>query len=185
MMELKSIESRDFVLGIPGFNYSDLFDAARLKDLADAFYAEVADKEPILHDALSKYIATHGRGIERRVESKILTDAAPYLSNFVARLFGIKEAMAEVESAVLVQNPVWQYKFFVQRRATKAFKADAVGQFNEAELWEAVLELRNNAFDQTMVRDEELSIATMTALLVKAEEALTKETELDRKQNER
>ncbi|HRA39098.1 MAG TPA: FAD-dependent oxidoreductase [Pyrinomonadaceae bacterium] len=179
MMELKSIESRDFVLGIPGFNYSDLFDAARLKDLADAFYAEVADKEPILHDALSKYIATHGRGIERRVESKILTDAAPYLSNFVARLFGIKEAMAEVESAVLVQNPVWQYKFFVQRRATKAFKADAVGQFNEAELWEAVLELRNNAFDQTMVRDEELSIATMTALLVKAEEALTKETELD------
>lgn len=179
MTDNNSIGSRDFALGVPGFNYSDLFDAARLKDLAEAFYSEVADKEPVLHDALTKYISNRGQGFERRVVSKILTDSAPYLSDFVARLFGIGDVRTAVESDVLVQNPVWQYKFFVQRRATKTFKADAIGQFNENELWEAVRELRNSAFDQTIVHDEELSIATMTALLVKAEEDLTKGVDLD------
>lgn len=179
MTDINSIGSRDFALGVPGFNFSDLFDAARLKDLADAFYGEVAEKEPVLHEALTKYISARGKGIERRAESKILTDSAPFLSDFIARLFGIADVRASVESDVLIQNPVWQYKFFVQRRATKTFKADAIGRFNENELWEAVLELRNKAFDQTIVRDEELSIATMTALLVKAEEDLSKEIELD------
>ena len=179
MTDNNSIGSRDFALGVPGFNYSDLFDAGRLKDLAEAFYSEVADKEPVLHDALTKYISNRGRGFERRVVSKILTDSAPYLSDFVARLFGIGDVRTAVESDVLVQNPVWQYKFFVQRRATKTFKADAIGRFNENELWEAVRELRNSAFDQTIVHDEELSIATMTALLVKAEEDLTKGVDLD------
>ena len=179
MTDNNSIGSRDFALGVPGFNYSDLFDAGRLKDLAEAFYSEVADKEPVLHDALTKYISNRGRGFERRVVSKILTDSAPYLSDFVARLFGIGDVRTAVESDVLVQNPVWQYKFFVQRRATKTFKADAIGRFNENELWEAVRELRNSAFDQTIVHDEELSIATMTALLVKAEDDLTKGVDLD------
>jgi len=179
MTDNNSIGSRDFALGVPGFNYSDLFDAARLKDLADAFYAEVAEKEPVLHEALTKYITTRGEGIERRAESTILTDSAPYLSDFIARLFGISDVRTSVEKAVLIQNPIWQYKFFVQRRATKTFKADAISQFNENELWEAVRELRNCAFDQTLVHDEELSIATMTALLVRAEEDLTKEIELD------
>ncbi len=179
MTDNNSIGSRDFALGVPGFNYSDLFDAGRLKDLAEAFYSEVADKEPVLHDALTKYISNRGQGFERRVVSKILTDSAQYLSDFVARLFGIGDVRSAVESDVLVQNPVWQYKFFVQRRATKTFKADAVGRFNENELWEAVCELRNSAFDQTIVHDEELSIATMTALLVKAEDDLTKGVDLD------
>ena len=50
----KLVSGHDFNLGIPGFRYSDLFDTARLADLADAFYAEVAEKEPVLHDALKK-----------------------------------------------------------------------------------------------------------------------------------
>ena len=179
MTDNNSIGSRDFALGVPGFNYSDLFDAARLKDLAEAFYSEVADKEPVLHDALTKYIANRGHGFERRAVSKILTDSAPYLSDFVARLFGIGDVRAAVESDVRIQNPVWQYKFFVQRRATKTFKADAIGRFNESELWEAVCELRNSSFDQTLVYDEELSIATMTSILVKAEEELTKGVDPD------
>ena len=56
----------DLELGIHGFRYSDLFDAVRLKDLADKFYSEVAEKEPVLGDALTKYIATSGVGNERK-----------------------------------------------------------------------------------------------------------------------
>ncbi len=165
----------DFELGIEGFCFADLFDAGRLKDLADKFYSEVEKHEPLLHDALTKYIAARGEGFERRVESKILTDAAPFLSDFIARLFKITSESKELEHDITVQNPVWKYKFFVQRRAIKKFKAEDAPNLNEAELWRAVTELRNTGFDETLVRDEELSIAEMTCRLLDAEEALGKD----------
>ena len=75
----------DFDLGIVGFKYSDLYDAQKLKEIAEKFYDDVKDKNPILYEALTKYIENRGAGYEKKVESKILTDAAPYLSDFIAR----------------------------------------------------------------------------------------------------
>lgn len=165
----------DLELGISGFRYSDLFDAAKLKELAERFYAEVDEKEPVLGDALKKYIAAHGAGFERRVESKILTDAAPFLSDFIARLFKITNERSELERTILEQDPVWAYKFFVQRRAIKKFKSLAdLASFKEVELDEAVRELRTKIFADTLVFDEELGIATIAKALTEAEDALSK-----------
>ena len=168
----------DLELGIEGFKFSDLFDAVRLRDLAETFYAGIAKHDPILHSALTKYISSLGVGYERKVESKILTDSAPYLSDFIAHLFGIDSANERLERDILVQNPVWKLKFFVQRRAIKKYKADQLVELNEGELWIALAELRNAAFDETLVRDEELSIAEMTCRLLDAEEALGKDDEI-------
>ncbi len=169
-----SDETNNMELGIEGFRYSDLFDAVKLHDLADRFYADVEKTEPLLHNALTKYIASRGEGFERRVESKILTDAAPYLSDFIARLFHITAEGRDLESSIKVQNPVWKYKFFVQRRAVKKFKPEQLAELNEGKLWLALTQLRNTAFDETLVRDEELSIAEMTCRLTDAEEELAK-----------
>ena len=168
----------DIKLGIDGFTYSDLYDAARLRELAETFYKEVEQAEPVLHTALTKYIAVRGEGYEPKVESKILTDAAPFLSDFIARLFNISAERAEIEREILIQNPIWQYKFFVQRRAIKKYKAEQIAEMNESELWQAITDLRNNGFDDTLVRDEELAVSMITADLIAAEEALTKETEI-------
>src|SRR5688572_13522060 len=97
------LTGNDFDLGIPGFRYSDLFDATKLAELAEAFYGEIAEKEPVLHDALRKYVAGAGAGLEKRVVSKILTDAAPFLSDFVARLFGVTGERAELQDEILRQ----------------------------------------------------------------------------------
>jgi NADPH-dependent glutamate synthase beta subunit-like oxidoreductase/NAD(P)H-flavin reductase len=169
--------SCDLALGVAGFHYSDLFDAVKLKELADVFYAEVTEAEPVLGSALSKYIAAEGRGYERKAESKILTDAAPFLSAFIARMFGIDAERAYLEKEILQQNPIWKFKFFVQRRAVKKFKADEIEKLNENELWMAVTELRNAGFDETLVFDEELSISTMTSRLLDAEEIFSKDGE--------
>src|SRR5829696_2477107 len=91
----------DFNLGIPGFRYSDLFDTDSLAELASAFYAEVAEKEPVLHEALAKYIANAGEGFEKRAASKILTDSAPFLSDFIARMFWITGEREELEREIL------------------------------------------------------------------------------------
>src|SRR5947209_4535819 len=86
-----SPQDANFALGIDGFTFADLFDAVRLKDLAERFYADVADREPVLSAALNKYIAARGENYDRKVESKILTDAAPFLSDFIARLFNVSD----------------------------------------------------------------------------------------------
>lgn len=171
------VPENNFELGIPGFCFADLFNAYKLKELADVFYADVVEKEPVIGDALQKYIVSRGQGYERKIESKVLTDAAPFLSEFISRLFKIGPERADLSHDITVQNPVWRYKFFVQRRAVKKFKPEQLADLNEAELWLAVTELRNTAFDETLVHDEELSISEITCRLLDAEEFLKKEHE--------
>jgi len=167
----------DFDLGIEGFKYSDLYDAAKLGEIAEKFYGELEVNEPILHQALTGYIDARGRNYEKKVESKILTDAAPHLSAFVARMFNVVSERAELLRLVNEQDPIWTYKFFVQRRAVKKFKAEDLAEFNEAELAAALNELKFAAFDEVLIHDEELSVATLTTKILAAEEALTKNLE--------
>lgn len=165
----------DIELGIAGFRYADLYNAAKLKELAEIFYAEVEEKEPVVGAALKKYIAAHGLGYEKLAESKILTDSAPFLSDFIARLFGISEEREELQNAVIKQDPIWKYRFFTQRRAAKKYKPDELAALDRAMLSRAVSDLRNSIFDETIVHnDEELAVAEITSRLLDAEEVLTK-----------
>ena len=164
----------DFELGISGFNYSDLFDALKLKELAERFYAEIRETDADLGDALAGYIDARGENFEPRAESKILTDAAPYLSDFIARLFKITDSRENLQRQILEVDPLWKYKFFVQRRAIRSFKQESVKELNENKLTEAVNQLVNHAFSDSLVYDRELQIASVTAKLLDAEEQLTK-----------
>jgi NADPH-dependent glutamate synthase beta subunit-like oxidoreductase/NAD(P)H-flavin reductase len=167
----------DFDLGVVGFKYSDLFDAVKLRELAEKFYDELKTENALLHDALTKYIEARGEGFEKRVESNILTDSAPYLSRFIGKMFGITHERNQLEREITEQDPLWKYKFFVQRRAVKKYTAERVGELNEAELTEALREFKFASFDETLVYDEELAVAFVVARLVEAEEALTKNQE--------
>lgn len=168
----------DFKLGIEGFNYSDLYNPFKLKDLAEAFYDDLKTQNSELGEVLTDYIKAKGAGYEKKTESKILTDSAPYLSIFIARLFNIERDRSELLAEIVEQYPIWKYKFFVQRRAIKKFTAETVNDLNYNELTWAVKELRNTGFDDTLRFDEELAVSTMTAKLVELEELLTKNQEL-------
>ncbi|MEP6901259.1 MAG: pyridine nucleotide-disulfide oxidoreductase, partial [Actinomycetota bacterium] len=176
----KELEStnHDFDLGIVGFKYSDLFDAVKLRELAEKFYEELKQENALLHKSLTEYIETGGAAHEKRVESNILTDSAPYLSRFIGKMFGITKERGELEREIQEQSPLWKYKFFVQRRAGKKYPAEKVTELNEAELTEALREFKFAAFDETLVYDEELAIAFVTNKLVEAEESLTKNQEI-------
>ncbi len=173
------LSNNDFDLGIIGFKYSDLYDAKKLEEIAEKFYAEVEELEPVLGDALKKYIALRGNGYEKKVESKILTDAAPFLSDFIARMFGINREREELQKEINQQNPIWKYKFFVQRRAIKKFTAENLVNLNETELTTALREFKYAVFDETLVYDEELAVAFITNKLTDAEEVLTKNLEIN------
>src|SRR4051794_34623476 len=99
----KALIDPDFDLGIAGFRFSDLFDAVKLAELSERFYADLEIREPVVGDALKKYILARGAGFERRAASKILTDSAPYLSDFIARMFGVLAERSQLEKEILVQ----------------------------------------------------------------------------------
>jgi hypothetical protein len=105
-------EQHDIELGIEGYRFSDLFDAVKLKELADRFYADVEKDDPVLHSALTKYIAARGGGYERKVESKILTDAAPYLSDFIGRLFKISGERSDLAKGYSRPEPDLEIQIF-------------------------------------------------------------------------
>jgi NADPH-dependent glutamate synthase beta subunit-like oxidoreductase/NAD(P)H-flavin reductase len=168
----------DFELGLAGFKFSDLFDALKLKELAEKFYAEIEADNPVLHRALAEYLEKRGAGYEARVESNILTDSAPYLSRFIARLFGVTKERGEIEKLIQEQDPIWKYKFFVQRRAIKKYPAEKIGALDEAELNEALRQFNFASFDEALAYDEELGVAYVTDRLARAEEALAKNEEV-------
>jgi NADPH-dependent glutamate synthase beta subunit-like oxidoreductase/NAD(P)H-flavin reductase len=81
-----------------------------------------------------------------------------------------------VEKAIKEQDPIWKYKFFVQRQAAKKYKSlEDISALDEAKLDDAIREFRNTAFSDTLRFDEELGVATMAAELLAAEEALGKD----------
>ena len=89
-------------------------------------------------------------------------------------MFGISREREELQRTIREQDPIWKYKFFVQRRAVKKYTAEKLVDFNEREINQALRELKLASFDETLVYDEELAVAFVTQKLVEAEESLTR-----------
>jgi hypothetical protein len=154
----------DFPLGVEGFTYGDLHRPGRLRALAEAFYAEVARADARLHATLTEYVGSRGENLKgTRAESELLIAAAPHLSRFVARLFGIEGERERLAGEIRAQDPVFQFKHFVQRRATKSFPAERVAGLDLGEADAALEALRHEAFADTLGDDRELGVARMTA----------------------
>src|SRR5687767_13623083 len=166
----------DFELGIPGFTYGDLHRPARLRALAEAFYAEVGREDAALRARLDEYVATRGEGLKgTRAESDLLIEAAPRLSRFVARLFRVEAERERLAESIRSQDPVFKFKQFVQRRATKSFPAERAAAV-DVEAADAALErLRHAAFDDTLADDRELGVARMVVRLLEWEKNYPKE----------
>src|SRR5215212_11365696 len=162
--------SADFPLGIEDFTYGDLHRPERLRALAEAFYAEVEREDVALHARLAEYVNSRGENLKgTKAESELLIEAAPHLSRFVARLFRVEEERERLAEGIRAQDPVFQFKQFVQRRATKSFPAERAAAL-DVEAADAALEaLRHAAFADTAGDDRELGVARMAARLLEWE----------------
>src|ERR1044071_8060872 len=166
----------DFPLGIEGFTYGDLYRPERLRALAEAFYAQVEREDAALGARLTEYINSRGENLKgTKAESESLVEAAPHLSRFVARLFRVEEERERLAESIRAQDPVFQFKQFVQRRATKSFPAERAAEV-DVEAADAALErLRHAAFEDTLGDDRELGVARMAARLLEWEKNYPKE----------
>lgn len=164
--------AEDLELGVVGFTYADLYRPERLRDLAEAFYGELKRSDAALHERLMEYVRTRGAAFKGKAESELLIAAAPHLSRFIARLFRIEEERRAQIEAVRREDPVFAFKYFVARRATKNFPPEKVADLDPAALDRALAEFRRVAFPETLDDDEELAIARITVRLLEWEKEL-------------
>jgi hypothetical protein len=137
----------DFKLGIAGFTYADLYQPERLAQLTAAFYAELQKEDATLHTALREYTAARGANLRgTRAESELLIAAAPHLSRFVARLFGVESERATHATRIREQAAVFQFKTFISRRALKRVPPEKALTFDADALDDALRRLLRAVF---------------------------------------
>jgi len=168
----------DFPLGIGDFHYSDLYRPERLGQLTSAFYASLQKEDPALHSALVAYTGARGANLRgTKAESELLIAAAPHLSRFVARLFGVEAERAAHAQRITAQDAVFQFKTFISRRALKRVPPEKALTFDANALHDALERLlRATAPDALEADDMELGVARMCVRLLAWEERLTKAT---------
>ncbi|MFQ5700634.1 MAG: FAD-dependent oxidoreductase, partial [Acidobacteriota bacterium] len=121
--------SRDFALGVPGFRYKDLHDTRRLADLAVAFDEFLQENDSESYQGLLRYRQEPER-LSRTEISDVLVRAAPWVSRFLGRLFGVEESMASLEKAARSEEPVMRFRReFVQRRVARHYGPTAKKPF--------------------------------------------------------
>ncbi|MBV9587871.1 MAG: pyridine nucleotide-disulfide oxidoreductase, partial [Alphaproteobacteria bacterium] len=113
-----------------GLQFSDLYDRGGLIRLDRAFVAHLGAAHAELHNRLMAGRADPA-ALDRKAESDLLVDLAPYVEDFLGDLFGIGGEVRALQARHDKLAPLYSVKrLFVQRRAVKEIKEDAAAQLN-------------------------------------------------------
>ncbi|HKS90053.1 MAG TPA: pyridine nucleotide-disulfide oxidoreductase, partial [Stellaceae bacterium] len=105
-----------------GLTFPDLYERNGLIRLDRAFVAHLATGDVALHDRLMAARADPDT-LDRKGESDLLVDLAPYLEDFIGELFGIAGEVRKSQAQHDELGPLYATKrLFVQRRAVKEIK---------------------------------------------------------------
>src|SRR2546423_5619741 len=109
-----------------GLSFSDLYERDGLIRLDRAFVAHLAATDVGLHARLMAGRA-EPEALDRKAESDLLVDLAPFVEDFLGELFGIAGEVRALQARHDKLAPLFSVKrLFVQRRAVKEIKeADA------------------------------------------------------------
>ena len=176
-------EPGSLVLGIPGFRYEDLFVSDKLAELDALFLTELRAASPDAAAKLDAFRAAKGQGMAPEAVSDAVLAAAPYVSRFVAKLFGVQAETDAIRAATFERKALWAAKReFVKKRvlkptAGKAFadRSPAMNGSTEklaADVARAALSIMGVSPDLlgSGSPDEELEIAKATVAIVQIDE---------------
>ncbi|MGZ8247112.1 pyridine nucleotide-disulfide oxidoreductase [Methylomagnum sp.] len=165
-------DSPTLTLGLPGFTYADLYDPARLRDLTEAFDAEVKAAKPDLFAEFAQYRECQGVGLKPEQISDLLVRLAPELGGFVAKLFGVEGDRAAQIAAIRADfDSVFAYKNEVVGGVAKLFKGVDPASWDISELSGLFQILLEVAVDEDALKaDREGTIAGLAVALKQASE---------------
>jgi len=133
LIELDTMDQYNLTLGIPGFSYPDLYDAARLQDLMDVFDASVKKHDVELFDKFAAYRQCQGEGMSAEAISDLMVKMGPYVGQFVARLFKVEgEHQAQAAKIREEFETIFTYKNEVVGKLNLAFKDQSIADWDAA-----------------------------------------------------
>ena len=157
-------------LGVPGFTYVDLYRPERLRDLHDAFLQHVGGADPDLLRKWNQYRADPDAPRPAPEVSLLYVRMAPYLSGFLARLFGIGDEAGSLAAATAEQDVLFRFKAdFVRRRVVPLLKGGQPVTVTDAER-----ELVESLVRGQHPSDGEMALASAGCLLLDREVAAGK-----------
>ncbi len=157
-------------LGVPGFTYADLYRPERLRDLHEVFLREVGGADPDLLRRWDEYRADPGAPRPAPDVSLLYVRMAPYLSGFLARLFGIGDEVRGLAAATAEQDVLFRFKAdFVRRRVVPLLKGGQPVTLTDAER-----ELAESLVRGQHPSDGEMALARAGCLLLDREIAAGK-----------
>ena len=165
-------------LGIPGFEYGDLHDPARLADLSRAFDDYLHERDAELFKQFSAYHETRGDGMAAEVVSDILVGVAPHVGSFIARLFKLEAECAAQQAAIRDEiDTVFVYRKEIVAKLKRVFRGADPSSWNKASIVESVELLKQVAFPETATDDPERALARVATRLLRLNNQLqTKES---------
>ncbi len=107
-----------------GLEFEDLYDDMALSRVDDAFLAALGDIDTELHARLLAARIGPG-GLDQKSEADLLIELSPHVDAFMATLFGVEDALAELSGRHTALDSLYACKrLFVQRRALKGKTAE-------------------------------------------------------------
>lgn len=98
---------KDFPLGISGFQFSDLYQPLRLRDLHAEFWKYCEEHAP---GTAAKFRALDGGNVPYGEEGNTLVETAKVLGDFIAKLFNIVGQTSKVKSHTLEVQAIFRLK---------------------------------------------------------------------------
>ncbi len=165
-------EITDFSLGgVSGFQFSHLYDPARLHDLHHEFWKFAAATAPGIIERFAKVGVA---GTPPPEESETLIEVARVYGDFVAKLFQITGDVGRIKQATVELSPVFRFKNeFLKIRVFKRLEEPAMPAAEFAVLDRQIQEFFRQEPDATA--DEEIRVAKVVLFLLDAQKKLKKE----------
>ena len=130
-----------------GFKFDDLYDHAKLLRLDARFLEFLQEADQSLFERLADARKAPGQ-LEPKAASTLLIELGPHLEDFLAQLFPIGPALADLAKSHNDLAPLYTVKrIFVQRRATKGVSPDQADQLDGPVLGKALAARIGEAFD--------------------------------------
>lgn len=168
--------TEELVLGFAGYTYSDLFQPLRLASLAKDFEQWFKSRDEAAHAKFDAYRAVKGAGMKPEEISEALLAAAPHVSGFVAKLFGVEGELSKIRAGAQERTPLWRFKRdFAKKRVLskepgKAWNALGFSKENARDVAEAAL----NSVGASHSEDEELWTACAVLAIFEVDDTARK-----------
>ena len=122
--EIPNAESDPLIeLGVPGFKFCDLFESERLAELMDRFDEFVRQQDLDLFETFGNYKNQSETPLNAEQESELLVNMAPYVGQFLAKLFKIESQRDDLRYRIKDEvDTVFKFKSDVVSKVGKKFR---------------------------------------------------------------